>query len=568
MLNGKQKISLNFKDTNIKTAFAFLSQSFKINIIFDESVKEQTITLFAKDVTFRQALNLMLSTSKMFYQAISKNTILIAADTKSKREQYEEYIIKTYQLRTVEAKQMSEIIKGVLKVNKLVVNESMNNIMVRDSKSILDLVSKIIEINDRRPAELLLDVEILEVNRNKAEQLGIDYGSVITTEFPNADPVNITLGAALNSGTVTLPNVTFRYFKQDVDAQTLANPKIRVINQKPAKIHIGDRVPLRSSTIQNAAGQTQTSYEYSEIGIRLDVNPVIHYDNTVTVQLSLEVSSLGQNLGTPEEPTYSIGTRNTQTQMLLKDGETAVIGGLIRDEERSNTIKVPGFGSIPIIGSLFRSKDNSLGRTDVLLTITPKIIRGWDIPRKSLQNIHSGTADRFSSEPLFPSATTDSVIIKLNSTVTSSEKDKVTEDEGNNVSKSNASNGLLTFDKSLYTSNVGDEIIVGVKASNVTDLTEMTIPILFNKDIVEIKEINVSSPGIADMQKKYTDDGVELTINFKSGEESSVQKDLFSLVMSGGGSGISYLTTKQATARDSSGESISIETRASRIVIK
>lgn len=565
-LSDTRKISLNFRNTNIKTAFEFLSRSFNINIVFDESVKTQSLTLYAKDVTFRQALNLMLATSKMFYQRMSRNTILIAPDTKAMRDQYEEYMIRTYQLRTISAKQMSEIIKGVLKVNKMVVNDDMNTIMIRDNENILNLVSKLIDVNDRRPAEVLLDVEILEVNRNKAENLGIDYGSTISSTLPEASPTN-SLNAALGSGVITLPNITFSYFKQDVDAQTLANPKIRALNKKQAKIHIGDRVPLRTATIQNPTGGTQTSYEYTEIGIQLDVDPIIHYDNSVTVDLKLEVSSLGSNVGTNDAPAYSIGTRNTQTQMLLKDGETAVIGGLIRDDDRNKTISVPGLGSIPIIGRLFKTDDDSLGRTDVLLTITPRIVRGWDIPRKSLQKIYSGTADHFSSEPIFPGDTSKLSIgdMSSNTNFSTNKKDLV---QSPQLSEKTDNTALLSFDKSLYSSSLGDDFTINVSAENVAGLKKLIIPIVYNNNIIKLKDVNSISSTISDVKKKYTDNGVNLEVSFKNSGMSLNKKPILSLVMTGNNKGISYFVSKQSIATDRNGNSVPLESHASRIVVK
>lgn len=558
----QQKISLNFRNTDIKTAFGFLAKSYGINIIFDEGVKSKSITLSTKDVSLKQALDLMLSSSNTFYKKIGNNTMLIAQNTKTKREQYDELFIKTYHLRTIPAKQMSEIIKGVLKVKKVVLNESMNSMMIRESRTMHGLIDKMVELNDRRPAEILLEVEILEVNRNKAEQLGLDYGSLITTEFPDVAPGVNTFATALASGTTTLPNVTFRYFKQDVDAETLANPKIRVMNQKPAKIHIGDRVPLRAATIQNPTGGTQTSYEYTDIGIRLDVDPVIHFDNSVTVKLNLEVSSLGQNLGTPEEPTYSIGTRTTQTHMLLRDGETAVIGGLIRDEDRSNQVRVPGFGDIPGIGSLFKSNDDSNGRTDVLLTITPKVVRSWDIPRESLHSISSGTESGFSD---------DAGTIARPSKVNLASQKAATGSRGGQPSadmRTAPSGYILSFDKDLYAHNNGEDIQVKVSLNSSKGLDEIAIPILFNPALLEFIELEPTSDKVADLQKLPTENGVTIKLQLKPGQEVAENETLFTLSLRGRQVGISYLSIKQSQWQSHEGGSGTLETRAARIVIK
>lgn len=569
-VDSEQQISLDFRATNIKTAFGFLASAFDVNVIFDETVKDQSVTLYAQDVSFKQALNLMLSTSDMFYKKIGGNTLLISPDTKSKREQYEEFIIKTFQLRTMPAKEMAALIKGVLKVNKMVTNDDMNTIMIRDNEAILGLAQKMIDINDRRPAELLLEVEILEVNRNKAEQLGLDYGSVISASFSAVDQAATNISDSLAAGTISLPNITFRYFKQDVDAKTLANPKIRVINRKEAKIHIGDRVPLRAATIQLPTGGTQTSYEYSEIGIRLDVEPVIHFDNTVTVKLNLEVSSLGQNLGSPEEPTYSIGTRNTETHMLLNDGETAMIGGLIRDEDRSNRVKIPGLGSIPIIGQLFSSSDDSTARTDVLLTITPRVVRGWDVPRHSLRSINSGTADRYSNETTFqPVALNSEIYLSTESATTPNNKSQqVAKQTKQESTTSTAGVTNARFAKSIYQVENNEKMTVSINMNGAAGLSQATMPILFNNELLEVVEVEAKSSAVANIEKQYTDEGLILSATFEEGAASEQIPLLFDIVMRAKGTGISYLTLKQGEWTKYDGKQGVIGSHASRIVIK
>jgi len=573
VFSDPQKITLNFQNTQIKAAFGFLSKAFDINIVFDESVKDQVITLHAKNVSFKQALSLLLTSSKMFHQKVGNKTILIAADTTAKRNQYEELLIRTFQLRTMPAKEMADIVKGVLQVNKMVVNEQLNTLIVRDSQQLIDLVDKMIEVNDRRPAELLLEVEILEVNRNKAEQLGIDYGSVITSVAEDS-PLNLTkILGALEAGTVTLPNVTFRYFKQDVDAETLANPKIRVINQKQANIHIGDRVPLRASTIQNANGQTQTSYEYSDIGIRLDVTPTIHFDDTISVQLTLEVSSLGQNLGSPEEPTYSIGTRNTSTFMLLKDGETAMIGGLIREEERSNTVKLPGLGSIPVIGRLFQTRDDSIGRTDVLLTITPKIVRRWDAAPKQLQTIYSGTADHYSTTPAFPEDSMDAVSELELPLVDSSKRIAQSSIAGNAklpgeaVNKYVSKMPVFSFSKSVYSQQADSPFEVVTQLNGASAVRKLQLPVVFNNTIIKLVDVRALHPSILDFSFERTDRGAEVLVQLSEDVSLELQ-NLFLMDFDAISRGISYLNVEKPTALDSNDQKLALEVSASRVVIQ
>ncbi len=398
-LTSSKPVTLNFRQTDIRTAFEFMARSFGINAVFDEGVKPTPVTLFVKDATFEQAMQLLATTSKTFNKQIGTSTLLIIPDTKEKRAQYEDHLVRTFYLNNLKAKEAADALRLVLGVKKLSVNEASNTVVVRDSRDVIDQAEKLMDSIDRRPAEIMFDVEILEINRTRAEQLGLDFGREIGVTFPKF-VVSDSWRQAIRGGTVTLPATTLRYFKQDVQAKVLANPKIRTLNGKQAKVHIGDRVPLRAATIVDVTGQTRTTFDYRDIGVKLTVEPTIHLDHTSTVKVVLEVSSLGQNVGTAAEPAFSIGTRNAETFMTLRDGETAILGGLIQDEERKNRIKLPGVGDVPLVGSLFTSHDDEKKRTDVLLTITPRVVRGWQIPAKSSLAFFSGSEQTYSSSPV------------------------------------------------------------------------------------------------------------------------------------------------------------------------
>ncbi|MDH5709012.1 MAG: hypothetical protein OEY75_07825, partial [Hylemonella sp.] len=409
-LNSNAPITLNFRETDIRDAYEFLTKAFGVNAVFDDSVKNTPITLFARDVTFEQGLSLLLTTSKTFYRKIGPNTILLAQDSKEKRGQYEDQVVRSFELNTVRAKDMADILKGVLTLKKVVINEQLNTLTIRDSEQTARLVERMIQNNDKKPAEVILDVEILEISRTKAENIGLDFGSYqVSAAVPTYPLTTSFADAARNTGTLTVPSATLHFFKRDVDGKTLANPRIRVLSGKQAKIHIGDRVPLIATTIQDATGQVRNAFDYKDIGIRLVAEPVVHIDHSVTVKLALEVSSLGQNLGTPGQPAYSIGSRNAETSMLLRDGETAILGGLIQDNERNTKVFLPGLGDIPAVGALFTNYNNATDRTDVLLTITPRVVRGWEQSPEAARQFFSGTENSYQDRQLFAELKTAAV---------------------------------------------------------------------------------------------------------------------------------------------------------------
>lgn len=587
-LSSREPITLNFRQTDLKTAFEFVAKSFGINVIFDEAVKDTPVTLYAKDVTFEQALNLMLTTTDTFHKRIGRNSILIAPNSGEKRGQYEDHLIRTFHMRSLKAADMANILKGVLTIKKTIVNEELNALVIRDTEQVLSLAEKLIELNDRKPAEMILEVEILEVNRNKAEQLGLDLGSQITVTY-DSFPVSGSWNDALQSGVTTLPAMTFRYFKQDVDAKTLANPKIRVINNKPATIHIGDRIPLRSSTIQDATGQTRTTFEYRDIGIKLNVQPDIHLDNSTTVKLTLEVSTLGQNLGTTNEPAFSIGTRNADTFMLLRDGETAILGGLIRDEDRQTRVKVPGFGDIPVLGALFTQRDDSLTRTDVLLTITPRVVRSWELPPKSDRSLYSGTEKQYSSTPMFAyldqsaegggapeirlESETSDVPGRDGGSAPANARLGATPARGTAVGSIPApapAQPLLSFSKPLYSASIEQPVLVDLTGRHLQSVGDLPLEVLFNPSILAFEGAERGDAGLEDLDATVDESEGVIRLNLAglrvpAGDASSV---IARLRLRPVAPGISYLLyrTQRYTTRD--GDPVNAQVRAARIKVE
>jgi general secretion pathway protein D len=419
-LASDKPITLNFKNTNIKDVFDFLSKLSGINILFDDEVKAQPVTVFVKDVSFQYALNLLLSTNKLFMKKVSADTIIIIPKTKGKLDQYEDLMVKTFYLTNVKAKEAVNLIRSMLDVKKIYVNDIQNSVTVRDTPDKIKLVEKVIAANDLKEAEVILDVEILEISRDNTLKYGWNFTPDLTASASiesTSPPTNVSVPAGsialnelrnLSRGNifVTLPGVVVNLIKKDSDAQTLANPRLRVLNNKQAKFHIGDKIPIQTATVQSTATAAVTStFEYKDVGIKLNIEPNVHLNNTVTLKMSMEVSTLGQPLDFGNgQKQYTFGTRNTETLVNLRDGETVIIGGLIQDQDRKNKIKVPILGDIPVIGKLFSSTDDETIKTDILMSITPNIVRTMELPAKDAQVFWSGTEEAYATTPLFVAA--------------------------------------------------------------------------------------------------------------------------------------------------------------------
>src|SRR5512142_3305712 len=266
-LASDKPITLNFKNTNIKDVFEFLSKLSGINILFDEEVRAQPVTVFVKDVSFQYALNLLLSTNRLFMKKISADTIIIVPKTKAKTDQYQDLIVRTFYLNFAKSKDIVNLIRSMLDVKRVYVNEILNSITIRETPEKMKLAEKVIAANDLKEAEVILDVEILEISRSNALKYGWNFqssqpGFSATASIQPSNTVTttgtaITLNQLKNlSGDnvfLSLPSVVVNLIKQDSDAQTLANPRVRVMSNKQAKFLIGDKIPVQTSSIQSTA---------------------------------------------------------------------------------------------------------------------------------------------------------------------------------------------------------------------------------------------------------------------------------------------------------------------------
>ena len=420
-LRSGEPITLKFRNAKLNEVFEFLSKTAGINILFDKDVHPEglKVTIFIKDASFKEALSLLLTTNNLFLKKINDNTILIIPKTRQKVKQYQDLMIQTFYLSTAKAKDMVNLLRTMLETRRVFVNEGLNALVIRDTPEKIQLARKIIEANDRMVAEVMLEVEVLEVNRTDTLQLGWKFsqsqirGRLGPIPSPGQEPGEGAFSFALEQANTiffTLPSVIVDFFKQESEVETLANPRIRVQDGEKAKINIGDRVPILLSTSTTSAasvgiaGNTQiaTNVEYRDVGIKVEVEPRIHLNGDVTMKIHLEVTSLGDkvDLGLGFEQ-FRFGNRSVDTVLRVADGETVVIGGLIGDEERNTINKVPGLGDLPILGRLFSSTEKGKVKTDILLTIRPRVVRGLEPPDQELQSFWSGTEESYSTTPLF-----------------------------------------------------------------------------------------------------------------------------------------------------------------------
>ena len=392
--------TLKFSNTHVREAFEVFSQMSGVNFVLDEALKDDSITLLVQDASFETAFELLLAKARLGAKVLGSASLVVYPDTKEKRKQYAELQVETFYLENMRASAALNLLRSVLDVKGGYINEELNTLVLRDTPAALSVARRVLDANDLAPAEVLLDIEMLEIDRGKLMNLGVDLGDQASASFAS-DPTNTGTALTLDTLThrfsarnvlITLPNVVVNLRREDTDAKILANPRIRVLDSQQAVIHIGERVPFVTVSTLNTV--VSENIQFQDVGIKMTVTPSVHRDDSLTLKLGLEVSSLGPATSTASGNTvFRIGTRNATTVLHLRDGETQVLGGLIQDEERNTTTRVPGFGDIPVIGALFSNHNRSHSTTDILLFITPRLVRSMPTLARADALVWAGRED-------------------------------------------------------------------------------------------------------------------------------------------------------------------------------
>jgi general secretion pathway protein D len=403
----RKPISLEFRDAPLKQVFEVIARHSNLNFVFDKDVKtDQRTSIFLKNSTVEAAVHFLLMTNQLERQVMDGNTILIYPNLPAKLKEYQEMTVKTFYLANADAKNIANTLKTILKSRDVVVDEKLNLVILRDSPEAIRLAAQLVALQDVPEPEVMLDVEVLEIQRSRIVELGIDWpGSLAFAPLltPGGAALTIDQLRGLNRTSIGVTGVgaTLNANKTDGDSNTLANPRIRVRNKEKAQVVIGDKLPTVTTTISpGVGGFASESVNYVDVGLKLNVEPIIYLNNEVAIRISLEVSNLIDTMTTRQGSTaYRIGNRSATTMLQLKDGENQVLAGLIKNEDRSSGSKVPGVGDLPILGRLFGSTHDSKDKTEIVLSITPHLVRNIQRPAASTSEFSAGTEASFRRRP-------------------------------------------------------------------------------------------------------------------------------------------------------------------------
>ncbi len=423
-------IDLNFsRRTSLKEILGTLSKASGLNIITHTSFQDQAISIDLRGLPFQRVLDTLMLQNDLFFKVIDKNTIMIFKATPQNREQFENQIIKTYYLSNADPNELRSTLTTINPQLRVFTDKRINALIVKAKPLELAIVDQVIRTLDKAKAEVMVYLELMEVTENSLQQVGLlpvmnatDSGGTFRM---GATTVNNTSGMNTNSGftkihtadiRVLFPNLALDFLKSNGDARLVASPNVRVLSGESGEVNIGEKISTTQSslnlpttggtTASTAAssllsGTAQTSYSYEDVGVKIKVKPRVHNNGEITLEIESAVTTLKSG-STPGRP--DLGKREIKTQTRLRDGETAIFGGLLKDEEQKSLQGIWGLSDIPIIGRLIGNTNNSKAKTDVILTIRAVLVRKPVISEQDMAPFNpeeaASKAGPFSPEPV------------------------------------------------------------------------------------------------------------------------------------------------------------------------
>ena len=393
--------SLTFTKASSDIVIRALAQMAKVNVVFDPAFQPTPISFDVRNQTFGEALQSITSSTRTFFRVTAPRTITIIPDTPAKRREYEEDIVRTFYLSNADVKETMDLLRIVIDARRIAAIAGTNAITITDTAERIAAAGLLIDIVDKARPEVLIDVELLEVNRNRVREYGLQLaspGSVGINGRADVNRDNFTLDDLRNlTGSDILlggvPGLYYRLLKEDRTTRVLANPQLRTLVGAAAQARFGEQVPVPITTFSPIATgginqQPITSFDYRDIGVNIDITPRVHLDNEVTLALAISVTSVS-GTGFGGVPTF--GNRSIKTQIRLKDGETNMLAGLIRDDERKVRDGIPGLSDIPGVGRMFGHSRDERNQTDIILVLTPRIVRILELTEEDLRAFRVGT---------------------------------------------------------------------------------------------------------------------------------------------------------------------------------
>ena len=381
-----------FRDASLRDVLLSLGTLAGVNVVFDSDFRDETISIDLENATFEEAFRSLCTTTQNFYRVEGGNLLTIIPDTPTKRSEYEQQVTRTFYLSTADLKETIDLLRITLGARRIAPHTANNALTIVDTPERVQAAELIINSVDKSRSEVIVEVEVLEVDRTRMDEYGIQLrsaaedGGIRAGIFPGDTTANDSPYSASNLAVVGLPGAVLSLLRADSDTRVLANPQLRAVDGESAQAEFGERVPVPITTFTPiAAGgvdqQPITTFQYENIGVNILVTPRVHHDNEVSIALEVRLSTIS---GTGFGGLPKFGNRSVNTVLRLADGETSLLAGLINDVERTSLTGTPGLASVPLLGRVFSANKKEVEESDIVLTLTPRIIRRTNVSIEDL----------------------------------------------------------------------------------------------------------------------------------------------------------------------------------------
>jgi general secretion pathway protein D len=410
---SREPLDLRFTNAQVKDILNFISTASGINVTYDNTFRDAPYSVELQGVTLEEALNQILAANNLFYKVVNDRTIIVVPDTPPKRAQYEEQVIQTFYLSHADAAEMLQLLNAVIRVAQMPVqpmyaaNRTANSITVRAGQGVMDIIERVVRANDKPRAEIVIDVEILEVNRNRAKQYGINLSDYSIGAFYAPEGELDAAGSLVNLDTLragvsaadfflALPSALVRFLATDSETRLIAKPQLRGQEGEKLTLNLGDEIPVPTTVFTPFAGGgvnivPTTSFTYRPVGVNVEMEPRVTYDGDIVMRLLVESSTLGRDVNVAGQNLPSFGSRKVTTRLRLRDGESNLLAGLLREDERRSLRGFPGLIRLPLLRHLFAANDHAAAQTDIVMLLTPRIVRTHELTPEDVGPIHIGT---------------------------------------------------------------------------------------------------------------------------------------------------------------------------------
>lgn len=413
-LKSDARITLDFQNKRVRDIYTAMGKLAGINIFFEETLKNNLTSFTVKDVSFLEALETFAMANRHFFKIINDSSIFVIPDNAQLRKDYETVAMRVFFLQNLQAKLVRDYIRTIVGITRFIHSDELNAVIIRGTPGQIAATEKLVEILDRPRGEIILDVEVLEVSRHDLNNVGLlfsDYATTqstrrilaiddtdtdtTTTSATTIDANNLSFLELSNLGSqnlfLTVPSLTMNFLRQDSDTRLIAKPQLKILDKEKAQLHVGESVPVKSTTYNVASTTAVTpidNYQYRDIGIKLEFEPTINNDKEITLKLSVEISTkLAEN--SAGMPTF--GQKKITSAISLRDGETNMLAGLIKEENKSTLTGIEGLSRLPLLGRLFSNDDVEVTKLDTIITITGYIIRSPQVSQEDLRAVKIGT---------------------------------------------------------------------------------------------------------------------------------------------------------------------------------